>query len=546
LSIETGRDQRSILRAVPFILLGAVTLWVLATWFRREYNHDDFFFAYFSWLQTTDLVPFRDYFVPSFAVLPQLASPLFRIFGESFIPVDVARGAILLCIAALTVLVYLVSRALDSSRAWSALAALLWLCHPDVVLRMSDIRTDAIAALLLLASALAIMKATNERWAAAIAGTCFGLALVISIKTCLAAPFLLLGMVARTRRRSLLPLVLFCACAGAMLLADYAWNIHVYGLRTFIDVSRDFLSPVKGKHAHVTSGHALLFLYLSPVTGILFLTGLAGFRSSRRALTFSAMVIGYIALTMVVNPFLYPYNSLLFIPLLAPIASGTELLLRNRSKAFDGVALAGASVLVLSYGAMTMGTVTSRSNVAQRNVVRWIWQATTPGEHVFDWQGMPFGRPGIVHWWNYGGLELKYLDGWYSLESEIRTARVTLVIDNYRLHWMTPADTRFFNAHFVRFAPCLYAPGAFLPASSFSDGSGVFEIFVPGLYRVLTGTPVRIDGTLTSGTLQLASGFHRIAVSRPTNVALYYTTPRRERSRPPCPSDDDALIKGFD
>ena len=193
-----------------------------------------------------------------------------------------------------------------------------------------------------------------------------------------------------------------------------------------------------------------------------------------------------------------------------------------------------------------MGTVTSRSNVAQRKVVRWIWQATTPDEHVFDWQGMPFGRPGIVHWWNYGGLELKYLDGWYSLESEIRSARVTLVIDNYRLHWMTPADTRFFNAHFVRFAPCLYAPGAFLPASSFSDGSGVCEIFVPGLYRVLSGTPVRIDGTLTAGTVQLASGFHRIAVSRPTNVALYYTTAQRETSRPPCPSDDDALIKGFD
>jgi hypothetical protein len=62
----------------------------------------------------------------------------------------------------------------------------------------------------------------------------------------------------------------------------------------------------------------------------------------------------------------------------------------------------------------------------------------------------------------------------------------------------------------------------------------------------MSETPVRIDGTLTGDNVRLGSGLHRIAVSHPGNVALYYTTLQRERSRPPCPADDDALIKGFD
>ena len=546
MSEATASERRSVLYAVPFILLGAVSLWALATWFRREYNHDDFFFAYLSWIQTTHLVPVRDYFVPAFAVLPQLAAPIFRLFPESFLPLDLARIAILLSIAGVTVLVYRVSRAIGASRSWAAVATLLWLCHPDVVFRMADMRTDAIAALFLLAAALAILRVDDATRATVLAGLAFGVALVISFKVCLAAPFLMIGIGLWMRKRALIPLLLFSTSAGVVLLADYAWNIHVYGLQTFLEVSKSFLSSAKTGRGHAAAAPMSRFLTLSPVTAVLLVTGLLGLRRSRRGLVFAVLVCGYIALTIAINPFLFPYNSLLLIPLLAPIASGTEALFHKRSTRLDGIVLAAVAVLAFSYAALAMGTVSSRSNARQKDVVRWIWKSTAPNEHVFDWQGMHFGRPGIVHWWNFSGLEPKYLDGWYSLESELRQAQVTLAIANYRLRWMKPEDGVFFTTHFVHLAPCLYTPGAFLPAASMAAGKASFDVFVPGDYHVVSTASVQIDGAPAPPIVRLSAGQHIVSAMQAVDVALYYTTPLREGHPPPCPAVDDPLLKGFD
>ena len=551
---DLARHRSSVLRAVPLLLLGITTVWAVATWFRREYNHDDFFFAYFSWIQTTGLAPFRDYYVPNFAVLPQLAAPLFRFFPESFLPIDLVRVAILFCIAAVTALVFAMSRALGASRQWATLAALLWLCHPDVILRMSDIRTDAIAAMFLLASALAIVRVGNGARAGAWAGVSFGLALVVSFKTCLAAPFLLIAIGARMGRRSLAPLAIFSACAGATLLADYAWNIRIYGLDPFLAVSKDYIFSVKVGHAAITTAPVTRFLLLSPVTALLLLTGLFGFmarggdvQTARRGIWFTALVGAYVLLTIAINPFLFPYNSLLFVPLLAPIASGTERLLEGRVPPWIETIILGASAIVaFSYGALALGTVTSRSNASQRALVNWIWRSTARDEHVFDWQGVHFGRPGIVHWWNYSGLTGKYASGWYSLEDELRKGHVTLVIDNYRLRWMTPADKRFFTTHFVHFAPCIYAPGAYLPRDLVAAGAATFEVFVPGDYRVVAAGPVQVDGSPAGAIVKLGAGSHHVSAAPNVDVALYYTTALRERQPPPCPAADDALLKGFD
>jgi hypothetical protein len=540
-------QPHSRLRLLPFILLLVASIWALATWFHREYTHDDFFFAYFSWVQTTDLVPFRDYYVPSFAVLPQIAEPLFRWFPDSFVPLDVARAGILVCIAMVSALIYAISRGLGTSPPWAAMATLLWLCHPDVVLRMADVRTDAIAALFLLGCAAAVLCVEGDLRVAVICGICFGLALVVSIKTCLAAPFLMLAMIARMRWRAVVPLLLLGLCAAGVLLADYAWNIHVYGLQTFLNVSKDFLGSVRTGHGgEIVGAPVFRFLTVSPVTAVLLLTGLAGFMKSKRGLLFTALAGGYIALTIVINPFLFPYNSLLLIPLLAPIAAGTEGLFKRSGDFMEGIVLGAAALLAFSYGAIAAGTVTSQSNARQKDLVRWMWRSTAPTEHVFDWQGVHFGRPGIMHWWNYTGLEPKYLDGWYSVESELRKAHVTLAIDNYRLRWMTLADQHFFLTHYVHFAPCLFAPGAFLSAASVAAGSANFETFVPGLYRVLSSAPVAIDGAPANNLVSLRAGVHAVSAIRPVDVALYYTTPLREGHPPPCPAADDALIKGFE
>lgn len=63
--------------AVPLLTAAAAVAAMAAFWFTRAFHHDDFFFAYLSWIRTTAAVPVRDYFAPSFSPLADLFSPLF-------------------------------------------------------------------------------------------------------------------------------------------------------------------------------------------------------------------------------------------------------------------------------------------------------------------------------------------------------------------------------------------------------------------------------------------------------------------------------------
>ncbi|HSN69314.1 MAG TPA: hypothetical protein VLV48_08720, partial [Thermoanaerobaculia bacterium] len=138
-------------RALAPICALLLSLIALAlSWFSREFTHDDFYLAYLAWIRSTDLIPGRDYIVPNFTPLAELSAPLFAAFPESLAPLDILRLPIFLASLGLLGLTYETARRLSGSRAWGGAAACVVAWHPQVILRIADIRSDAIAAAVLL------------------------------------------------------------------------------------------------------------------------------------------------------------------------------------------------------------------------------------------------------------------------------------------------------------------------------------------------------------------------------------------------------------
>ena len=252
------------------------------------------------------------------------------------------------------------------------------------------------------------------------------------------------------------------------------------------------------------------------------------------------------------NPFFFPYNFNLFAPLLATLVPGVGLLVAR----FDASRRAAVLAVVLTCltgaaeGFPALAKVVVRNNTAQKRVVEWIWRATAPDEHVFDWQGISLFRPGIFHWWIFSGLAPRYDTGtWYSVADELQRYRVTLIVWNYRIGWLNAPDSAYVASHYVPIDTCLLAPGHVFRAADFAYGDAEFEPPVRGTYRIDGAVPgLLIDGAPSGGAVQLSKEKHRIGFENgatpPAAFALVYSTPLRDHAGRPCPANQP-LLQGF-
>jgi hypothetical protein len=552
--LSNGGDRYRFIRWLPWALLGIVSTAIAVHWFQRDLNHDDFFFAYTAWMRGIHAVPYRDFYVANFTVVSEVFAPFFRWFPESFLPIHIARAAILACNIAVCYLIYRVTRALGSTAAWGAVAVLLYLCQPDIILRIADVRADPIGAMFLMACALALLTAPEER-VGPVSGIWFGLAITIAYKIALATPFVAVAVILRNRRHWFRALLLCGVCSAIAPLLYYALRLAIDGPQVVLSIWHDVLFGVATGQSNRASA-IVRFMIMGPSTPVAIALGTYGYaraailydRDARRGVTYIVLVLGYIAVAIAMNPFLFPYNYLIWVPLLAPIVSGIpRMIARARMPSLEPGLLALTAVVVASYAALPIVEVTRRTNDVQIALVKWIWSSTTPGERIFDWQGMHFGRRGILHWWSYGGLQTRYEAGWYTLEDELRAARVSLLINNFRFAYMTPRDQEFVFRHYVRFAPCLMVPGVYASKKQLQEGGVTLDVFVPGTYRVLGEDlrQVRIDGNLPASHITLQPGLHRVegVPGSTTDAAVLYTTPLREKAPAPCPGD--VVLKGF-
>src|SRR6185369_6613968 len=127
----------------PAIVLGASLVLRAFSWFGRGYNHDDFYFAYLSWIRSTGAAPVRDFFVPNFNVLAELWSPLFRAFPLSFAPLVLARVLIFVVSLALVYLTWRLVYLLSGSVSWAFVITAVVSWQSSFMQRISDIRGDA-------------------------------------------------------------------------------------------------------------------------------------------------------------------------------------------------------------------------------------------------------------------------------------------------------------------------------------------------------------------------------------------------------------------
>lgn len=547
-------ERYRFVRSIPWALLGIVALATLVHWFQRDLNHDDFFFAYTAWMRGIHAVPYRDFYVANFTLVSEVFAPFFRWFPESFLPMHIARAAILACNVAVCILIYRVTRALGSARAWAAVAVLLYICQPDVILRMADVRADPIAAMFLMACVLTLLTAPDER-VGPMAGIWFGLSIAIAYKIALATPFIAAAVILRNRRHWFRSLLLCGVCSAIAPLLYYGWRLAMDGPQVVLSIWHDVLFGVATGQSN--RGYAIFrFVVFGPSTPVAVFLGIYGYvraailydSDARRGVVYIVLVAGYIAVAIAMNPFLFPYNYLIWVPLLAPMVGGIpRMIARVKMASLEPALLALTAIVVASYGALPLVETNRRSNEPQIALVKWIWSSTTPNERIFDWQGMHFGRLGIRHWWSYGGLQTRYEAGWYTLRDELQAKRVSLLITNFRFAYMTPEDQQFVFRHYVRFAPCVMVPGVYASRKQLQEGGVTLEVFVPGTYHVLGEDlrQVRVDGKMPPPYITLQPGLHRVEgiAGSTTDAAVIYTTPLREKAPVPCPGD--AVLKGF-
>jgi len=548
----------------PVAAIGAWAVLRIGTWFGRDYTHDDFYFAYLSWLRAVKARPGVDVDVLLYTPLIELFSPFFRLWPESFLPLDLARALILGVALALLGMVYVISRRLGASATWALCAVSFTAWQGDFVLRISDVRTDPVAICFLLGAFLLLLHSEASR--PFLAGICFGMAVFFNIKLVIVAVAFGLSVVLTSIKTPIRALLRFAA--GAILgtlawdcvraLSD-GWGPILTGLRALLG------SPPIGSGPQGTSFLQRAALN-APTASLLLVLGALGtiavplFRAGRGALPAGARRAGFVygcsavlffAVFVGANPFLFPYNFVVLMPILAPLLVGLPALVPRR---FPPLARAGFLAFVVlipaSEGIAAFGATWGRTNLAQRRVVKWIWDATDPSERVFDWQGMHWGRYGTYHWWMFSGWLPAYKTGtMYSVADELKASRVTLVIDNYRLAWFRRVDREFFATHFARLDYCFFAPGREFTKLELESGS-VLDVFVPGVYRVDPMDAVSrllVDGQPADRLMHLDERVHRVTVvpgAPPTAAKIMFTTRRREVAGLPCPAPT-TLVFGF-
>ena len=558
--VRLARWKKALPRGIewlPAALIAASLLPRIASWFRRDYNHDDFAFGWGTWNYAKGG---RGYGYGFVFLLTEVLKPLFLWFPESFFPIDVARFLVLCAYLANLYLTYRIALQIGRSKTWALTACAVAAWQPDLIMRAEDVRTDPFGTTCILWGALLLLR-SDSRYRFERAGFLFGLAVTLDYKFGVVAPFAAAAVVmiawprfvaplARLGLGSLVPVVLYLG----RLVVKQTWKGFLFGLE------QTALSLKIGSHGSVAVSPRVIF-HPSPVIFILVGIGVGGFivdaatrrKADLRPLIYTVLVVAFFGVFLRLNPFFFPYNFNLFTPLLATLIPGIGLLLEplHAGKRVLPLAVGLVCLVAAAEGTPALARALSRTNADQKRVVEWIWRATAPTEHVFDWQGMHLYRPGIFHWWLFTGLAPKYqAGGWYSVSDELRRYRVTLIISTYRLGWLNSADKAYVDSHYVGIDTCLLSPGHVFRAADFDGGHVNFEPVVDGDYRTDTPTPgLTIDGGPPGRIFHLSPDAHRVGFAKglapPPVFAFVYSTPLRDHAGRPCPADQP-LLYGFD
>ena len=519
----------------------------LAVTWRRPFVQDDFFWAYISWLRSGPGVPNKDYYLPNFTPIAEIAAPLFRMFPESFVPMDIGRGFFFVVGVVLVYACYQLARSLGASVGWSLAAAnvLSWQHH--FVQRIADIRSDQMMSICLVASIIVLHRYGSQK--AGRSGLLFGAAIAISYKIGVVGPWLLALVIVSAGREWLRASVRFSlACLVAPVLY-FGLRLYLDGWTTFISVWRDVFGAIGSGSTERFGVFANSFM-VGPLSWMFIVIGSIGLAhgvagdplTTRRRQVYTLFVIAFTATYVAANPFIFPYNFVVLMPLFAVTVVGVPDAIRAASptgKLLRPLLLLVPLAAVFSGAPATVHSIRF-TNASQVNVMRWLWDSTDKTDAAYDWQGVHLFRPGIFHWWHFSGLQKKYESGWYSVESEIRDRQVKTIFANYRLLGLHGRDRDFVQNNFVEVDTCILVPGWSFTADQIRRGT-TFDAFLTNeIYRAQgpSFNGILIDDKPVRHLQRIKAGPHRLSslpgAPVPPGLTLFYTTQRREQSAPPC------------
>jgi hypothetical protein len=545
---------------IPAAALAARVAIHLATWFSRDFSRDDFYLAYVSWLRAVGAKPGVDFHVFLYSPLEEFLWPLFRLFPESFVPLEIAKGVVFIVGGVLLYTVFRIARVAGASAPWSLAAVSLVAWQKDFGLRISDVRSDSLAILFVLLSLLVLLQSgSRRRWF--LAGILLGIGVWFNIKLALAVPAMAVAIVfvgaGEWWRAELVfaggSLCGYTAFQALRAIGD-GWTPILVGLRALFtggDIGRTSLEEhFLWRAAQGSPGTAILLVAGSLSFLTVALLAWARARrleeTQRNRLVYALWAVLFVGVFLRLYPFVFSYNFVVLMAVLGVLAVGIRFPLPPRlTPATEIGLLLLVSLIPAEEGFRTAEATFGQTNRGQKRVLEWIWKATDPSERVFDWQGMHWGRRGVYDWWIFTGWKPEYQSmKLYDISTELEAARVTLIIDNYRIRWLHPRDRAFFFAHYARLDHCLFAPGRHFTAEEMRTGS-TLEVFVPGIYRVdppeaIAGplAALLVDGSPAGRVVHLTEGLHTVGAKPPTSARptrLLYTTPLREKAELPCP-----------
>jgi len=218
-----------------------------------------------------------------------------------------------------------------------------------------------------------------------------------------------------------------------------------------------------------------------------------------------AMAVG----AMIANPTPFPYNAVLVTPQAAILA--LRLLPRvsevwDRDRAWR-IGLAGALLLHCTFWLLSTKRHLPMTNARQMFLMTTAEQMTDPRIHrVLDGAGLvPTRYPPGYHWLIHTFSIGFFRSGeWETIRSQLARGATPVIIPNYRVAALPPADRRFIAQHYAALAGDFLVAGAVLP-----EGDRQWECLVTGRYYA-RGT-MWIDGVaVREGPIVLSRGAHDV------------------------------------
>ncbi len=478
--------RQRIYRWWPLLLMLAWGAFV----FVHPFDDDEFQHANFAWLISEGQRPFVDFFEHHFPAWHAVTAPLFWVGAAPWL-LFVVRLLNAGCGLAVLYVIVRTARRLGAGKAAAAMAAVLLAAVPMFLFKMSEVRPEPPAVLLLSLATWWMLEPEAFRLRIPrefAAGFAIGLAVLFSFKYIFPAAGVAAAWIVLNRGKGLPrfmaggllpPLLMFAVMAGM--------GIFVPAIEAVVLLALDW------RYRFSPSGYLLeafetagLLLALG-ITGITVLVGGSAEKLRREGAALTLISGGALAGILLVP---VPHRQT-FLPMFPPLAVAAAVLLQRFAEAFSNRKHAvAAGVMLLAGGLLPAADALTRnlehSPREDLALIRRV-EAIAPGA-VFDGRRLLFYRPHIGRHACMHDEILAMIDhDKYANEvtSGLIAASFPPVIYDYRVKNMPPAILHFIDEHYVPLDDSgIYVPGIRLDRAAFAGGEVLVTLPVSGVYRI--------------------------------------------------------------